>query len=466
MTQAPLPLVAIIGRPNVGKSTLFNRLTGTRHALVANVPGVTRDRREGEASLGGLAFRITDTAGLEEAANGSLADRMTKQTLEGLKQADVIIMLVDARSGILPTDEHFAALVRESGKPFILAINKAEGRGVEGIADAYRLGMGEPCAISAAHGEGMGDLYDALYAAFHNNESQPAKTPRKRKAQAVEAEESEEATDKSIQIAIVGRPNVGKSTFINHLLGQDRVLTGPEAGITRDAISIPFEWQGKSLQLVDTAGMRRKSRVAPNELEVMATADSRRAIQYAHVVVLMLDATQALEKQDNTIASLLASEGRACVLVLNKWDLVTNKDAVLEEVNWQIEHHMAEFRGMPIITTTALTGESVDKVMKACMKVYQLWNKRVTTAQLNRWLEQVLVAHTPPLVSGRRLKIKYITQTKSRPPTFALFVNNKGGIPDHYQRYLVNSLRENFKLPGIPIRLLVRRSANPYEKDA
>lgn len=457
-----LPKVAIIGRPNVGKSTLFNRLTGTKHALVANTPGVTRDRREGLGNIADLEFTLIDTAGLEEAEKDSLAARMTLQTMEGIKNADVIIMLVDGRSGILPADQHFAALVRESGKPVILVVNKTEGKGALGIADAYSLGLGEPCPISAEHGEGMGDLYDELIAAFRHPE---------------ESEESYDTLDDSshladddehpIQIAIVGRPNVGKSTFINKLLGEDRVLTGPEAGITRDAIAIPFQWKEHKLLLIDTAGMRRKSKVAPNELEVMAVNDTRRAIQYAHVVVLMLDATQALEKQDAALASMLAKEGRACVLCLNKWDLLNSEQQaeVLSEVQWQLDKIMSEFRGLPIVTTTALTGESIDKVLSACLKAYSLWNKRVSTAQLNRWLEDVLVAHTPPLVSGRRLKIKYITQAKTRPPTFALFVNSKTGVPDHYQRYLVNSLRETFKLPGIPIRLLVRRGKNPYEKD-
>jgi GTP-binding protein len=461
-----LPSVAIIGRPNVGKSTLFNRLTGTRHALVANTPGVTRDRREGLADIGGLEFKLIDTAGLEESTKHSLAERMTNQTLEGLKRADVILMLVDARAGILPTDEHFAALVRESGKPVILAVNKAEGRGAQGALDAYSLGLGDPCPISAEHGEGMGDLYDALITNFNRIEESSAKSRRELPSQFIAAEGSENLEEeKDIQIAVVGRPNVGKSTFINQLLGEDRVLTGPEAGITRDAISIPFDYNGRALQLVDTAGMRRKSKVAPHELEVMAVNDTRRAIQYAHVVVLMLDATQALEKQDHLIASMLAKEGRACVLCLNKWDLVQDKDEVLTEVRWQVEKIMGDFKGLPVVCTTALTGDAVSKVIKTCLDAYALWNKRVGTAELNRWLEDVLVAHTPPLVSGRRLKIKYITQAKTRPPSFALFVNHKGGIPSHYARYLINSLRETFNLPGIPIRLMIRRGKNPYEKD-
>lgn len=457
-----LPVVAIIGRPNVGKSTLFNRLTGTRHALVADTPGVTRDRREAEASIADLRFTLLDTAGLEEAAQESLTQRMTNQTLKGLEQADVILMLVDGRSGLLPSDEHFAGIVRSSGKPVVLVVNKCEGRaGTLGAAEAFALGLGEPVAISAEHGEGMGVLYDALVAVL-----EPDGSPEP--ANAWEEEPAEPSTkDELITIAIVGRPNVGKSTFVNQLLGEDRVLTGPEAGITRDAIAIPFEWNKRAFKLVDTAGMRKKAKVAPNALEVMAVNDTRRAIQYAQVVVLMLDATQALEKQDNSIAGLLADEGRGVVLALNKWDLVPEEARadVLEEVNWQIDKVMPQFRGMPVVTLSALEGHSIHKVMKACLKVYELWNKRVSTGALNRWLEEVLQQHTPPLISGRRLKIKYMTQAKTRPPTFALFVNHKGGIPAHYKRYLINSLRETFGLPGIPIRLLTRRGKNPYDSE-
>lgn len=448
-----LPIVAIIGRPNVGKSTLFNRLSGSRHALVANTPGVTRDRREAEASLGDLRFRLLDTAGLEEAAADSLAGRMTAQTLEAVRQADVILMLVDGRAGILPSDEHFAALVRESGKTVILAVNKSEGRGgALGAAEAFSLGLGEPIALSAEHGEGMGALYDALVKGLGaRDEGQAQREP-------------DPSPLAPVTIAVVGRPNVGKSTFINRLLGEDRVLTGPESGITRDAIAIPFEWKGRALKLVDTAGMRRKSKVAPHELEVMAVNDTRRAIQYAHVAVLMLDATQALEKQDNAIASMLEKEGRACVLALNKWDLVEDKDAVLEEVHWQIDQVMPSFRGLPVVPLSALEGRAVGRVPEACLRAYDVWNTRVPTAALNRWLEEALQRHTPPLVSGRRLKIKYITQTKARPPSFALFVNHKDGIPAAYKRYLINSLRETFHLPGVPIRLLIRRGKNPYDR--
>lgn len=455
MSASPptLPTVAIIGRPNVGKSTLFNRLTGSRHALVANTPGLTRDRREAEVTLDELTYRLIDTAGLEEAESDSLAGRMTNQTMQAIREADILLMLVDVRAGILPTDHHFARLIRESGKPVILAVNKAEGRGAElGAADAYQLGLGDPLAISAEHGEGIAGLYDALFAHFDLLVSRGPSDDSELEGQAA-----------PLQIAVVGRPNVGKSTFVNQLLGQERLLTGPEAGITRDAISIPFRWRDQTLTLIDTAGMRRKSRVAAHDLEVMAVNDTRRAIQYAPVIILMMDATQPLEKQDNHIAALLADEGRACVLVLNKWDLVEDKDAVLEEVHWQIERLMPAYRGMPVIPISAIRGQSLDRVVKACLEAYSLWNKRIGTSELNRWLETALDAHTPPLVNGRRLKIKYITQAKARPPSFALFVNHKGGIPAHYRRYLINSLRETFRLPGIPIRLLIRRGKNPYE---
>lgn len=454
--QKEKPVVAIIGRPNVGKSTLYNLLTRTRHALVADQPGVTRDRRMGEADIGGFAFTLTDTAGLEEAEAETLAGRMTAQTMEGLKEADVILLMIDGRSGLLPSDRHFAELVRQSGKKVILLVNKAEGRrGVDGLIDAYSLGLGDPIAISAEHGEGLGGLYDALVEACNMSAEEEE-----------DGAEDEAAPDAPVSIAVMGRPNVGKSTFINALLKEDRVLTGPEAGITRDAIAIPFEHAGRKLQLVDTAGMRRKSKVMQDKLEIIAVNDSRRALQYAHVVVLMLDATQALEKQDNQIGAMIADEGRACVLALNKWDLVPadERDALLEEVRYQLGKVLPQFKGLPIVTVTAERSKNTGKVIDACLKQYDIWNKRVPTAQINRWLEEMLSRHTPPLVAGRRLKVKYMTQTKSRPPTFTLFVNSKAGLPDSYQRFLVNGLREAFDLPGVPIRLLIRQGKNPYDE--
>lgn len=444
------PVVAIIGRPNVGKSTLFNRLTGKRHALVADVPGVTRDRREGAAEIADLAFTLIDTAGLEEAEEGSLSARMTAQTMAAIDDAHIVMMMVDCRAGILPSDRHFAKLVRDSGKPVILVVNKAEGRGGgEGALEAYSLGMGEPMAISAEHGEGMGSLYDALV----------------QQIDALGLEENDETPKEDMQIAVVGRPNVGKSTFINKLLKEDRLLTGPEAGITRDAIAIPFKHNGKILKLVDTAGMRKKSKVVQDRLEVMAVNDTRRTIQFAQICVLMIDATQPFEKQDNHIASMIAEEGRGCVLALNKWDLVPvdERQALIEEIHHQINRIMPYFRGLPVVTLSAEKGKDVTKVIDACEKVYEIWNRHVPTGALNRWLEYALEQHTPPLVDGRRLKVKYMTQAKRRPPTFALFINNKGGIPTSYERYLINSLREAFDLPGIPIRILTRRGKNPYD---
>lgn len=461
------PIVAIIGRPNVGKSTLFNRLTGTRHALVADVPGVTRDRREGEAEIGGFEFTLTDTAGLEDADAESLTGRMSAQTMAGLARADVVMMMVDGRAGILPTDAHFAERVRASGKKVILLVNKSEGkRGSDGILEAFSLGLGDPVAISAEHGEGMGALYDALVEALGIQQEPEEGRRRKRKAK-VEipaGDMEEEPAPDHLQIAVVGRPNVGKSTFINKLLGEERVLTGPEAGITRDAIAIPFSYKGQTLKLVDTAGMRKKARVVHDKLEVMAVNDTRRAIQYAQVVVLMVDATQPLEKQDNQIASMIAEEGRACVLALNKWDLipVEARKELLEEVDYLINKVMPNFRGLPVVTLSAERGKDVDKVMEACLRIYEIWRRRVPTGALNRWLEEVLQRHTPPLVGNRRLKIKYITQAKTRPPTFALFVNLKDGVPDAYARYLIGGLRETFDLPGVPIRLLTRSGKNPY----
>lgn len=465
-----LPKVAIIGRPNVGKSTLFNRLTRTRHALVADVPGVTRDRREGKADIGGLECIVFDTAGLEEAEETTLQARMTAQTFAALADAQVILLVVDARSGILPIDRHFAQAVRASCKPVILVINKAEGRrGADLSADAYTLGFDTLVGISAEHGDGIGDLLDALIAALDvGEEEERVKKKRKKRTQKLIPMEDIPEEDRTVPIGItvVGRPNVGKSTFLNRLLGQDRLLTGPEAGITRDAITVDFDYKGQALRLVDTAGMRKKSRVVPNRLEVMAVNDTRRAIQFAQVAVLMLDATQALEKQDLQIAGMLAEEGRACVLALNKWDLVPHdeKQALMNEVLFQIDKIMPMFKGISVVPVSASQGKQIDKVIDACLEAFKVWNSRISTGALNRWLEDALSRHTPPQVSGRRLKIKFMTQAKTRPPTFAVFVNVKEGIPESYQRYLINALRETFHLPGVPIRLLVRRGKNPYEE--
>jgi GTPase len=436
--------VAIVGRPNVGKSTLFNRLTGKRHALVDDMPGVTRDRRNGDAHIAGLEFQVIDTAGLEEAEEESLAARMTLQTEQAIDEADVTMMVIDGRSGITPIDEHFARLVRKKQKPMILIVNKAEGgKATATITDAYRLGFGEPVAISAEHGEGLAELYAAL-------------APFAKEAQDV----PDDVGDGIMQIAIVGRPNAGKSTLLNRILGEERVLTGPEAGITRDAITVPFTFEGKLLKLVDTAGMRKKSNVT-GKLEKLAVSDALRSIQYAHVVVLVLDAQMPLEKQDNTIASLIEQEGRAMVIAVNKWDTVDDKHAYINAIYQRLEKVLPQVKGIPVVPISATTGHNIAKLLKECFHVYDLWNTQISTGQLNRYLEAALEAHTPPMVSGRRIKIRYITQKSARPPSFILFTN-MNEIPDHYMRYLINGMRERFKLPAVPIRIRVRKNKNPY----
>lgn len=444
--------VVVAGRPNVGKSTIFNRLTGKRHALVDDMPGVTRDRREGAASLGGMEFTIIDTAGLEDAKEGSLAARMTLQTEKAIEEADVTLLVVDGRAGITPIDSHFALLIRKKygGKKngrVILVVNKAEGgRASNTITEAYRLGFGEPVAISAEHGEGLTELYDAL-APFSREDKQ---------AEEVELED----INTPMQIAIVGRPNVGKSTLVNRILGEDRVLTGPEAGITRDAIAVDFEFEGKPIKLVDTAGMRRKSNVT-QKVEKLAVADSLRAVQYAHVVILVIDAQAPMEKQENTIASLVEQEGRAMVLAINKWDTVGDKPAYLKAINEMLETTLPQLKGVAVVPISAETGLNVSKLLKTCFALYGVWNKEIGTGALNRWLESALEIHAPPLVRSRRIKIRYMTQKTARPPSFILF-SNTSEIPDSYIRYLVNSLREFFKLEGVPIRMRIKKNKNPY----
>jgi GTPase len=443
--------VAIVGRPNVGKSTLFNRLTGKRHALVDDAPGVTRDRREGKASLGGLDFKVVDTAGLEEAESGSLQARMTEQTRQAIEAADVALIVVDGRSGITPMDKHFVQVVRKTHTPVVLVVNKAEGgKASAAIGEAYQLGLGEPVAISAEHGEGLADLYAALAPFGKEKEEEGEEDPEAPAEQQV------------MHIAIVGRPNVGKSTLINKILGDERVLTGPEAGITRDAIAIDYEFEGRRLKLVDTAGMRRKANVIA-KVEKLAVADSLRAIQYAHVVVLVIDAQQPLEKQENTIASLVEQEGRAMVLAVNKWDTVDDKPAYLKAINERLVKVLPQVKGIPVVTLSAQTGMNVGKLLKTCFDIYELWNRELGTGELNRWLEAALEQHTPPLVNTRRIKIRYMTQKSARPPTFILF-SNSNEIPESYMRYLVNSMRERFHLPGVPIRIKVRKNKNPYSE--
>jgi GTP-binding protein len=464
--------VAIIGRPNVGKSTLFNRLVGKKLALVDDLPGVTRDRREGEASLGHLRFNVIDTAGLEEADKDSLAGRMRAQTETAIAQADVILFMIDARLGLTPMDQPFADLVRKSGKPVILLANKAEGRkGLDGIFESYALGLGDPVPFSAEHGEGTSDLLEAL-APFVEEEPEEEEAfdesygdKKWVDAPAAASEDDEEYNDpsKPLRVTIIGRPNAGKSTLVNRMIGQERLLVGPEAGITRDTISVDWEWRGRPVKLFDTAGMRKRARIE-EKLEKMSVQDALRAIRFAEVVVVLLDSTIPFEKQDLTLVDLTEREGRTVVIGLNKWDLVADKHGLLAELKEKAGHLLAQVRGVPIVPLSGLAGEGIDRLMQAVFASYEVWNQRISTARINRWLEGVLSAHPPPAVAGRRIKIRYMTQAKARPPTFALFGNQLDHLPVSYTRYLVNNLREAFDLPGTPIRLHTRGGENPYDK--
>ena len=453
--------VAIVGRPNVGKSTLFNRLAGRRVALVDDAPGVTRDRREGAARLGDLAFTIIDTAGLEESRPESLAGRMRAQTEAAIAGADAVFFLIDARAGIMPDDRAFANLLRRAGKPTILVANKTEGRtGSAAAYEAFELGLGEPVAISAEHGEGFAALYDALRAAMPAQATPPEGDEDEA---GVEAPAVVPASEKPIRIAVVGRPNAGKSTLINRLLGEERLLTGPEAGITRDAITVPLAWQGRHVLVHDTAGLRRRSRVE-GELEKLSVADALEAVRFAEVVILLIDATAAFEEQDLRIADLIEREGRALVLGVNKWDLHEAAPGAIAKLHQRADSLLTQVKGVPVVAVSGLTGTGLDHLMQAVVDVHALWNKRIPTNALNRWLNEVLAAHPPPAVSGRRLKLNYITQPKTRPPSFVLFCTRADAVPDSYRRYLVNALRESFDLPGVPIRLTLREKANPYAR--
>jgi len=445
--------IAIIGRPNVGKSTLFNRLVGQKLALVDDLPGVTRDRREGEARLADLEFTIIDTAGLDEGAKGSLTARMQEQTETAIKLADALFFVIDARAGLTPNDRTFADFARRANKPVLLLANKSEGKhGEAGAMEAYALGLGEPIQISAEHGEGLGELYDAL------RELVPP-TPEEDET---EAELDEEGLPKRpIRVAIVGRPNAGKSTLINHLLGEERLLTSPEAGTTRDAIAVEINWKGRAFRVFDTAGLRRRSRIE-EKLEKLSVADALRAVRFAEVVVLMMDSQHRFEEQDLRIADLVEREGRALVIGVNKWDLMDNKASQVSALQGEIDHLLPQVRGVPIIAVSGLMGDGIDRLMDAIVQAYAVWNKRVATAALNRWFEQAVDANPPPAVSGRRLKLNYITQTKARPPSFVLFCSRADAVPQSYLRYLTNSLREGFDLPGTPVRITLREKANPF----
>ncbi len=445
--------VAIVGRPNVGKSTLFNRLVGRRVALVDDQPGVTRDRREGEARLGDLDFTVIDTAGFEQAGAETLPGRMRAQTETAIAQADAVFFVMDARAGVLPDDRAFAALVRKSGKPAVLVVNKMEGRaGESGRLEAYSLGLGEPVPLSAEHNEGLPDLYDALRKAL------PDKT----------AEAIEKADDEGphpIRVAIVGRPNAGKSTLINRLIGEERLLTSPEAGTTRDSIAVDLEWHGHQFRLHDTAGLRRRSRIE-EKIEKLSVGETLNAVRFAEVVVVLLDVDNAFEEQDQKIADLIESEGRAVVIAVNKWDLKTRAPGDISKLREQAREKLTQLPEVPLVAVSALTGEGLDRLMQAIIDAHAVWNRRIPTSALNRWFEDATSAHPPPAVSGRRLRLNYITQVTSRPPTFVVFCTRADAVPDAYKRYLVNSLREAFELPGTPIRLMLREKANPYEGKA
>ena len=476
-----MPLtIAILGRPNVGKSTLFNRLAGRRLALVDDTPGVTRDRREAEGSLGDLAFTIIDTAGLEEGDQDSLFGRMRLQTDVALEAADVVLMLIDARAGITPMDQHFSDWLRRQSKPVILVANKCESSaGDAGLYDSYSLGLGDPVPISAEHAEGMADLYGALLKAIEGSEleaGQPgdnaagtAQQPDNDgpEVKVIEGnleyqfEDDPEADEKPLQLAIAGRPNVGKSTLINQLIGEQRLITGPEAGLTRDSISVDWQWKDRAVKLFDTAGLRRKAKIA-DKLEKMSVADTLSAIRFANVVILVIDATQGIEKQDLRIANMVADEGRALILALNKWDIIEDRLACQRKIRESLTRSLPQLKEIELIPLSALTGQGTKKLLPAVARAYQRWNSRTSTAALNRWLKDVTEQHPPPMANGKSVRIRFMAQIKTRPPTFVLFANRPSDIAASYLRYLENELRRVMRLPGTPLRLLLRVGKNPY----
>ncbi len=449
-----LPTLAIVGRPNVGKSTLFNRLVGKRLALVDDRPGVTRDRREGEASLLGLDFTVIDTAGYEEEDPESLPGRMRAQTMAAVRDADAVLFVIDGRAGVTPLDEEIARWLRSETIPIILAVNKAEGKAAEsGILEAYALGLGEPIALSAEHGEGMGDLFEQLLPHFDRPDDEEA--------------EDEDGTG-PLKLAIVGRPNAGKSTLINRILSEERLLTGPEAGITRDSISIDWLWKApdgseRPVRLIDTAGMRKKAKVQ-DKLEKLAVADARRAVDFAEVVVLLLDATLGLEAQDLRIADNVLQEGRALVIAINKWDVAEGGSGLYNGIRAALEEGLSQLRGVPLLTVSAATGKGLDQLLAAAFEVREAWSRRVSTGELNRWFETAVEKNPPPAPGGKRIKLRYITQTSARPPSFVLFGTRTDQLPESYRRYLINGMRKELGFGAVPVRLNLRSTRNPYDK--
>lgn len=452
--------VAIIGRPNAGKSTLFNRFAGKRLALVDDMPGLTRDRKEAHARIGRHSVILTDTAGFEDAEPGSIAARMSEQTAHAIAEADLIVFMIDARTGPTAADSGIAQLVRSSGKPFVLVANKSEGRAAhEGYYSAYELGLGEPLALSAEHALGFSDLLSEV------SERLDALSEREGTSAEEDAEAPENAQARPLKLAIAGRPNAGKSTLANALLGEERMITGPEPGLTRDAIAAEFSWHGKKIRLFDTAGLRRKARITARP-ETLAVGDALRAIRFAEVVVLLLDAESPFEKQDLTIADLVEREGRGVVFAVNKWDLVTEPQSQLSKLRKAAETMLPQLAGAPLVPVSALSGQGLDKLMKAAFTVYEAWNKRIPTAELNRWFASALERHQPPAVSGRRIKLRYITQANARPPSFVIFSSRPEALPDSYLRYLVNDLKKAFGLGPAPVRMHVRKTKNPYADEA
>ena len=442
------PTVAIVGRPNVGKSTLFNRLVGKKLALVDDRPGVTRDRREGDATLLGLEFRVIDTAGYEDEDPETLPGRMRAQTIAAVRSADAALFLIDARAGVTPLDEEIARWLRSETTPIVLAANKAEGRaGEAGILEAYALGLGEAIPLSAEHGEGVVDLFEQLRPHVEREEDEAA---------------AEEAEDGPLKLAIVGRPNAGKSTLINRMLGEDRLITGPEAGITRDSIAVDWEWQGRPVRLIDTAGMRKKAKVE-DKLEKLSVADARRAVDFAEVVVLLLDGTRGLEAQDLRIADAVLQEGRALIVAINKWDVADNASSLFNGIKAALAEGLSQVRGLPVLTVSGKTGKGVDTLIGAAFELREAWSRRVSTGQLNRWFERAVEKNPPPAPGGKRIKLRYITQVNTRPPSFVLFGNRVDQLPDSYLRYLINGIRGELGFDAVPVRLHARASRNPFD---